>query len=446
MKKKLIMFCSSILMLTMLSGCGSGAETKVADTKAAEKNNAAEKVKGSDRTGEVIKIMSIGTEADKYTSTMKELAEEFSQNNEYGVTVEFELYENDQFKTKLTTLMASNAVPDIFFTWELGYLEPFVNAGKVMSLQETLDNDPQWRDSFLEGVLDYFTYDGEVYAIPSQIAYCTMFYNTEIFKQYNLEVPTTYEEFCNVCSVLKDNGIAPMALAGSEAWIPAQFTLQLALGAGGAEIYNNIMNGSESWNNAAYIKAAEESQKMVDNGWFADGMLAMSYDEAIMKLNNGNAAMYFMASWDASGFTDESCPIKDNISTFNMPPINQEYANLVVGSADTAYALSANCSNPEACIAFMKYITSKDWQERDLMKNAKMPTVSVDIDHAKMSPLVAAITENLEKSAVFPWWDRAFGSGEGEAFNNACLAVFGGEDVNEAFDELQQFAEDNADR
>ena len=33
-----------------------------------------------------------------------------------------------------------------------------------MSLQDALDADPEWRDSFLEGVLDYFTYDGEVYA------------------------------------------------------------------------------------------------------------------------------------------------------------------------------------------------------------------------------------------------------------------------------------------
>ena len=108
-------------------------------------------------TEEVIKIMSVGTETDAYTTTMRELAEEFSANNEYGVTVEFELYENEQFKTKLTTLMASNEAPDVFFTWELGYLEPFVSAGKVMSLQEALDTDAEWKGSFVDGILDYYT-------------------------------------------------------------------------------------------------------------------------------------------------------------------------------------------------------------------------------------------------------------------------------------------------
>ncbi len=462
MKRGLCLLVTGALMAAMAAGCG-GTDGKGGAEDGAQNNtqgNAQENQQeetgggadgesagnGENQTKEVIKVLSVGTEADQYTKTMRELAEEFSRNNEYGVTVEFELYENEQYKTKLATLMASNNVPDIFFTWELGYLEPFVSSGKVMSLQEALDADPAWRNSFLEGVLDYFTYDGETYAIPSQIAYGTMFYNQAIFEEYQLQAPETYEEFCHVCEVLKENGVAPMALAGSEAWIPAQFILQLTLGTGGAETYNAIMKGEEVWNNEAYIQAAAEAQKMVEKGWFADGMLAMSYDEAIMKLESGEAAMYYMASWDASGFVADSCPIKDTIRTFNMPPVKPEHKNLVVGSADTAYALGKDCANPEACIAFLKYITSKDWQERDLAANAKMPTVSVEVNEQELSPLVASITNNLKDASVYPWWDRAFGTGEGEAFNNACLAVFGGEDVQGAFDELQQFAESNADR
>ncbi len=402
---------------------------------------AAEQVQASE---EVIKIMSVGTETDAYTATMKALAEEFSANNEYGVTVEFELYENEQFKTKLTTLMASNEVPDVFFTWELGYLEPFVSAGKVMSLQDALDADQEWKDSFVEGILDYYTYDGETYAIPSQIAYATMFYNKDIFAQYDLAVPTTYEEFLNVCTVLKENGITPIAMEASEAWVPAQMVLQLSLGIGGGETYNAIRSGEEVWNNEVYIEAAADFQEMVNNGWFSEGMLAMSYDEAIMEFEAGEAAMYYMASWDASGFVVDRCPIKDSVGSFNIPGKTEAGQNCVVGSADTAYALSAECSNPEACIAFLKYITSQDWQYRDLMANAKIPTVKLEADQSEMNPLVADIVNNMKPIAVYPWLDRVFGSGEGEEFNNACLAVAGGEDVQESFDNLQAIIEINA--
>ena len=395
---------------------------------------------------EVIKIMSVGTEADAYTTTMRELAEEFSENNEYGVTVEFELYENEQYKTKMTTLMASNEVPDIFFTWELGYLEPFVSAGKVMSLQKELDADQEWKDSFVEGILDYYTYNGETYAIPSQIAYATMFYNKNIFAEYNLSVPTTYDEFINVCTVLKENGVTPISMEASEAWVPAQFLLQLTLGIGGGETYNAIRNGEEVWNNEVYLEAATDFQEMVNNGWFPDGMLAMSYDEAIMKFEAGETAMYYMASWDASGFVGDECPIKDCIGSFNIPAKTEAGANCVVGSADTAYALGSECSNPEACVAFLKYISSQDWQYRDLMKNAKIPTVIFDVESEEMGALVDDIVSNMAPVTVYPWWDRAFGSGEGEEFNNASLAVAGGEDVQTAFDNLQTFIEANSDR
>ena len=151
-----------------------------------------------------------------------------------------------------------------------------------------------------------------------------------------------------------------------------------------------------------------------------------------------------MASWDASGFVVDSCPIKDSVGSFNIPGKTEAGQNCVVGSADTAYALSAECSNPEACIAFLKYITSQDWQYRDLMTNAEIPTIKLETDQSEMGALVADIVNNMEPITVYPWWDRAFGSGEGEEFNNACLAITGGEDVQETLDNLQTTIEINS--
>ena len=175
----------------------------------------------------------------------------------------------------------------------------------------------------------------------------------------------------SACSYAKMQSLSLIHIS----WVPSQFVQQLALGIGGGDTYNAIMNGEEVWNNEVYVEAATDFQEMVNNGWFSEGMLAMSYDEAIMEFEAEEAGMYYMASWDASGFVVDSCPIKDSVGSFNIPGKTEAGQNCVVGSADTAYALSAECSNPEACIAFLKYITSQDWQYRDLMTNAKIPTV-----------------------------------------------------------------------
>lgn len=64
--------------------------------------------------GDTLTVMCVGTEADTYIDAYNSIAEKFSEDNEYGVKVKMDFYENEQYKTKLTTLMASNAVPDVF--------------------------------------------------------------------------------------------------------------------------------------------------------------------------------------------------------------------------------------------------------------------------------------------------------------------------------------------
>ena len=153
MKRKLLaVLLTAVTGATMLTGCGGGSSDSG--------NSDSSKSGGSSDT---INVMCVGTEADTYIDAYKSIAEKFSENNEYGVTVNIDFYENEQYKTKLTTLMASNAVPDIFFTWELSYLQPFVEGGKVADITSYLEEDADWKNSFSDGTLDLLSYDGKNY-------------------------------------------------------------------------------------------------------------------------------------------------------------------------------------------------------------------------------------------------------------------------------------------
>ena len=296
MRKKLIGIISlSVLTMIALVGCGK----EIKNDQGMENGGKQESQKVTDK-GDTLTVMCVGTAADAYKDTYQAIADEFSKNNEYGVNVKYEFYENEQYKTKLTTLMASNSVPDIFFTWELSYLQPFVEGGKVFSLQEAMDQDEEWKNSFSEGVLEPLTFDGELYAIPTQKSFCVMFYNKKIFTDNGLTVPTTYEEFIEVCDTLVTNGETPMALAATDAWIPAEFIQQISNGIEGMDLYDGIIKGNKKWNDAVHVKAATEAQIMIDKGYFQDGMLGMSAEEARSQFMNGKTAMYFMGAWEAS--------------------------------------------------------------------------------------------------------------------------------------------------
>lgn len=394
---------------------------------------------------EELKVMCVGTDADNYVEYYNQIAEDFSADNEYGVTVSIDFYENEQYKTKLTTLMASNAVPDIFFTWELSYLEPFVNGGKVTDLTSYFEEDAAWKDSFAGGTLDTLTYNGGIYAVPTQKSLCVMFYNKQIFEENGLAAPTTWEEFLNVCETLKANGVTPMALCGTDAWIPAQFVQQISGGMAGDELFKNICAGEEKWNNEFHVKAAEEVKAMADAGWFQDGYIGMGPEESRALFTTGEAAMYFQGAWDA-GVVKES-GIGEVAGAFVLPAYDAQYNNISVGSVDTSFAVAETCENKDAAVAFLKYWSSQAVEENLLYEAGRLPAGNFEIDETKLEPIMAEIlTISSEQVGLTPWWDRQFGAGEGVEFNNTCVAVLGGEDAQSAFDTLQQFAEDNADR
>ena len=203
MKKFTVCLLIGAMAASMLTGCGSnGGSSDSSDSKA-------------DSSSETMTIMMNGSDSDAYMEGYRKIIDGFNESNEYGVKVEIQNVTNSDYKTKLTTMMASDSETDIIFTWELGYLENFVNGDKIVSLQKYLDEDEEWKNRFNGGILDPLTYDGEVYAIPTQQSTAIMYYNKAIFDKYGLEVPTTYDEYVQVCDTLKENGVTPVALASA---------------------------------------------------------------------------------------------------------------------------------------------------------------------------------------------------------------------------------------
>lgn len=454
MKKRA--FIASLVITALLAvsfaGCtNSYAPESQANTPAAD--SVADSSAGSESAaspagdGETLTMMYNGTEADVAFQYYNQFVDSFNADNEFGVNVDIQFYENEQYKTKLTTLMASNSATDLFFTWELDYLRPFVEGGKVLDITDMLEADQPLKDSFQEGLIDPLTYDGKVYALPTQSCFTPMFYNTEIFEQNGLTPPTTWEEFLQVCETLKAAGVTPLVVQASDAWIPAQLVQHLANGIGGLEVYNGLLDGSIQWNNETHVEAGKTLQQLVDAGYMQSGFLGMKQDEGRKIFMDGNAAMYFMGTWEISHLIREDSATVGKISAFVLPAVNAEHPNLLVGSVDSSIAISSQCKNPEAAFAMIKHWLSAENQGTLLYETGRLPATRIDVDSARVNALTAdclAISDQIE--GMSPWLDRAFGAGEGVEFNNTVLSICGGEDPQTAFDNLQRYVEDTVSR
>lgn len=396
---------------------------------------------------QVLNAMFIGGTADKaLMDVVKSVADDYNSTNGHNVEIEIETYENEQYKTKLASLMASNSQPDVFFTWSSGYLKPFVQGGKVLDLTPYLDADSEWKGRFNEGVFGPVTIEDKVYAIPNGQSVAVMYYNKKIFSDQGIEVPTTYGEFLDSVKKLKAADITPISAPVKDAWIAGQLLQQSANAVGGIDLFNSISNGSRDWNDQDLISAGGMLKELADLGAFPSGYLGMTNDEGREAFLNENTAMYYMGSWEVSALSNEAYPAAGNIGVFNIPPV-QGGENLAVGDVDLAYAVSAKSENADAAVDFIKLFSEPEIQQRYAYEADYLTSTNAELDPAKLNPLFAEVNA-LQKtlSGVTPWMDRVYGAGEGVEFNNAAQAIIAGEDPAPRLNELQKFAETNANR
>ncbi|MFT3886620.1 MAG: extracellular solute-binding protein [Arachnia sp.] len=396
---------------------------------------------------QVMNAMFIGGTADKaLIDVVREVTDEFNASNTYNVEMRIETYENEQYKTKLASLMASNSQPDVFFTWSSGYLKPFVAGGKVLDLTPYLDADTDWKARFNDGVFGPVTFDDKIYAAPHGSAVAVMYYNAKIFKEQGISVPTTYAEFVDAVKTLKAAGITPLSAPVKDAWIAGQLLQQIGNAQAGIKLFDGTVAGTAAWNDPAYVAAGDKLKELQALGAFPDGYLGMTNDEGRDLFTSGKAAMYYMGSWDMAVLSDDAVAIKDDIDVFNIPPVNPG-ENVAVGDVDLAYAIGANTKNADAAAAYIKLFSDTKAQEGFAYDASYLISTSTPLDESKLSPLFIKINAlQHDLSGVTPWFDRVFGAGEGVEFNNAAQAIIAGQDPKPRLDELQSFAEANAQR
>ena len=142
MRRKLSAMILAGSLVFGCTGCGSEpnqrkeAEQSWAEQDGTEEAESQEDVAQSASDGEkVITMWSVATEGRATANGVAKAIETYESNHP-GVRIKHETFENEAYKTKIRTALAANEVPDIFFAWFGAWSEPFVDAEKVLNLDD----------------------------------------------------------------------------------------------------------------------------------------------------------------------------------------------------------------------------------------------------------------------------------------------------------------------
>ncbi|QAY67127.1 extracellular solute-binding protein [Paenibacillus protaetiae] len=363
--------------------------------------------------------------------------------NEYqtehpNVTIKQEVLDNEQYKNKLKVLSASNQLPDVGVTWAAGFLQPYVDGKLFAPLDDLLSGDLNGK--FVNGTTEAYAIDGKTYGLPLEFNITPVYYNKAIFEKYNLQVPTTYDEFKNVVKTLSDNGIAPITLGNKDRWTGSLWYMYLADRFAGQETLANAINGSGSFKDPSLIKAATEIQSLVDSNAFVKGFNGLSNEEAKSEFLNGHAAMYMMGTWELPNFTtNEDIPqdFRNNVGFFKFPTVEggKGDINSWVGGPGVGLFVSENSKVKDEAKKFVDYFVQK-WGEQAVTGAGVIPATKVDTSTLQLPQLYLDLFDEMNKAtSITLFADVQMEAGAAEKHLNLIQSLFGKAITPEKFSE-----------
>lgn len=350
------------------------------------------------------------------------------------IQVKMEATENEAYKTKLKTAAAANELPDIFFTWGAGFSKPFAEGGKLLALDDYLNDGT--RDQLLEGSLSNLSYGGKVYGLPYTMYVGTFFVNQELFDQHGIKVPENYDELLEAVKAFRAKGIDPIAVGGKDLWPSMFYYNALALREGGSQLSLDALSGNASFEDPAFVRAAEKLQELASADAFMKGYMGITRDESEAIFITGTIPMYYNGSWVATILESEDSAVKGKVRVMNFPIVNggAGEANEWIGGIVDTFMVSANTQYPDESVQFLKYLT--EYMSNEGYKvGAGLPTWKTTvIDESSINPLLKDVVD-MTKSAtgIVPPWDVYLEGHQAEMHKNLVAELMAGKITPEEF-------------
>ncbi|OZU86982.1 hypothetical protein CIL03_19180 [Virgibacillus indicus] len=297
----------------------------------------------------------------EYAPFFEKVVEEFEKENP-KIKIKMEAVGDDPMKDKLRTTIGGGDAPDITFSWSGEFVQKFIDAEVALDLTQYVNEDTDWKESFVPASLEPFMSEGKNYGIPIRLVGKFFVYNKEIFNEFGLEEPQTWEEFMAVNEKLKGEGIAPIQLGNELPWASVHYLTDLNQKLVPEEVLAKDYNPeSGEFTHEGYVEALKTLKELNDKGYFNENINTVSHSLAKENFFQGNGGMVYIE-------TEEFTQMKNNLpgewGFFPMPviPNGEGNQNYITGAPD-GFIVSAESKHPDEAVKFLKFLTSKENQE-----------------------------------------------------------------------------------
>jgi raffinose/stachyose/melibiose transport system substrate-binding protein len=345
-----------VLLAALLGGCTSSAPAASQPTAAAAQPTAAQPTQAAQSSGQQATItLSFVAQGSDQLAPLVAAFEKANPN--IKVNVQY-LPQATLGQATVTALQAGNAADVLYTNGGTGQLHAVFPLGKAGYLAD-LSQRP-WVKNLPQATHDLYWDGDKLYGLPMGLSLVGVIYNTAMFQQMGLKVPTTFSEMVDLCGKVKAAGKIPMALAGQAPGLYAQ-----------APAANTVYSANPGWNDdraagkvtfantPGWQTALQQFDQLNKADCFQPGASGDTIVKAIQLLGSEQAAMFLAPSAAIGGIKGVAPDL--NVAMFPLPGPTAD-ATRAVTEYNDSFSVNAHSPNIDAATKLVDFLAQPDQQ------------------------------------------------------------------------------------
>lgn len=416
-------FVATLLLAVLVAGatlgCGStNSKDTVQEGSTGEASSAVQSTTAQEN-GEKTKIrMTYWNSEDTVQALLDYLAESVPD-----VEIEYQFIDNSNYDTIVDTQLSAGEGPDIICESpasalkhaKLGYLTEVNDLGKLYSDAGTR----------------LYSYEGNVYALPGISWFEGIWYNKDIFAANSIELPTSFDEYIDLCKKFQDLGIKPLS-AGLKSWEPmlknsmAFVTADYLSQPEGENFCQEYREGKTTmegnWN--PYL---EKWSEMIDAGIYTTDMTGIDHDKALEEFATGGSAMFCSGPWDYDAIMAKNPSLQLDMMPFYGTKTSDGW---LIGGPGCGFAANAASENPEAARKVLEAISTYDGQKALWTNNSGGSSYLTGADFELPEAYTSAAAALSAGNVYCPWNEWGDAASAHETYGTEMQAYLLGQDLD----------------
>jgi raffinose/stachyose/melibiose transport system substrate-binding protein len=394
-----------MLMVLVLSACSGGGDVAPEE--------------GGEEVAEDVTLSVLVHQNPPMVEFVEAFNDSFSEKYP-NVTIDMSVVNANDLSTVTQTRLTANDIDviDMFaFTNAaesyMSNVEPpnwqtLIEAGYLLDLtgQPFVDN------YFPAAIEDAGTYNGKVYQVNlGTVSYSGIYYNKDMFTEYGVEVPTTWDGLVAACETFDAAGIPCMTAGGKDGWpiFVGAYGLIGSIYPDQAALVEGLWTEEIKWNDEKSMEMWDK-MKVYAQDMMEEGASGIAGDAAPGRFASGAVAMFPGGTWYASAIEASEPAFDWGYIPFpgSDDPENNKY---LFGKYDQGWVINANSPNTETALLYLEEFSDPANYEAFVNAVGFFPTQPGATLNTQIGQEVAPYLENF-RVGFEQYWIPPKGAGQ----------------------------------